>query len=113
MGKEQTPVVSPDCGETVDFMSAIEAHIRWKVRLEAYIAGTGEEALDPDVVSCDHQRMLGIWIHGSGGKKHGNHPRFGTVKDIHAEFHRCAGDVVRAVDAGDTDRAKDLLCKGD
>lgn len=102
-----------DCGESLDFMSAIEAHVRWKVRLENYIAGTGEESLDPNVVSRDDQCMLGKWLHGSGGEQHSEHPRFGTVKEIHAKFHRSAGEVVRAVDAGEPDKAKDLLCKGE
>jgi hypothetical protein len=113
MANEQTPGMNPDCGETVDFMSAIEAHVRWKVRLEAYIAGTSDEKLDADVVCRDDQCMLGKWIHGNGGQKHGSHPRFVTVKDIHAEFHRSAGDVVLAVDAGEKEKAKELLCKGD
>jgi len=102
-----------DCGEHLDFMSAIEAHVRWKVRLEAYIAGTGDESLDPEVVSRDDQCMLGKWLYGEGGQSHGEQPRFQAVKDIHADFHRAAGDVVRTVDAGEPEKAKDLLCKGD
>ncbi len=55
-----------DSGE-FNFMNAIEAHVRWKVRLEAYINGTNEEELDADVVCRDDQCMLGQWIYGKGG----------------------------------------------
>lgn len=108
MGKQ-----TPGCDEDLNFMSAIEAHVRWKVRLEAYIAGTSEETLDAEAISRDDQCMLGKWIYGEGGQEHGDNPRFDAMKEIHAKFHRCAGDVVRTVDAGDPVKAKDLLCKGD
>lgn len=101
-----------DCGE-LNFMAAIEAHVRWKVRLEAYISGTSQEQLDPEVVCRDDQCVLGKWIHGPGSARYGNHPKFPGLRDTHKEFHRCAGDVIRKVDTGDTDSARELLCKGD
>lgn len=100
------------CGD-FNFMNAIEAHVRWKVRLEAYIGGTSDEQLDADVVCRDDQCMLGKWIYGPGGAKFGEHPKFPGLRDTHREFHRCAGDVIRKVDAGETDAARHLLCKGD
>jgi hypothetical protein len=83
------------------------------VRLEAYIAGTSDEALDPEVVCRDDQCILGKWLHGPGGQKHSENPRFVSVKATHADFHRSAGDVVRTVDAGEREKAKEMLCKGD
>jgi hypothetical protein len=97
----------------LNFMEAIEAHVRWKVRLEAYINGTATERLDADVVCQDDKCVLGKWIHGVGGAKYGAHPRFPGLRDIHKEFHRCAGDVIRFADRNEAAKALDLLNRGD
>lgn len=97
----------------LNFMGAIEAHVRWKIRLEAYINGTSEEHLDADVVCRDDQCILGKWIYGGGGAKYGEHPMFPVLKQTHMHFHRAAGDVIRAVDAGDAEKARLMLNSGD
>jgi hypothetical protein len=103
----------PDPSEDLDFYMAIEAHVRWKIRLEAYINGTSEEKLDAEVVCRDDQCALGKWIYGTGGQHFGGHPKFPDLRATHAEFHKCAGDVIRAVDRGNAEQARDLLFKGD
>jgi len=103
---------NPD-GSELNFMGAIEAHVRWKVRLEAYISGTGEDHLDPDVVCLDDQCLLGKWIYGGGGAKYGSHPLFPDLKQTHMQFHRAAGDIIRTVDAGDREKARTMLNSGD
>lgn len=96
----------------LDFMSAIEAHVRWKIRLEAYIGGSLGETLDAGTVERDDQCALGKWIHGSGGARHAEHPAFEELKSIHAEFHHNAADVIRLVDAGKREDARKLLNQG-
>ncbi|SCZ51878.1 CZB domain-containing protein [Thiohalomonas denitrificans] len=96
-----------------NFLNAIEAHVSWKIRLGDYINGTSEEVLDADIVCRDDQCPLGKWIYGQGGELFGDHPKFPTVRDTHMEFHRCAGDVIRLVDSGKIDAARDMLNKGD
>ena len=99
--------------ENLDFLSAIEAHIRWKIRLEAYVDGTGSEKLDALAVSSDRNCVLGKWLHGSGSTTHGEHELFHSLMDTHAHFHQCAGRVVNLTDSGDTDAAVNLLRRGD
>ena len=106
------PTGTPDNSE-LNFMGAIEAHVRWKIRLEAYINGTSEEHLDPEVVCRDDQCALGKWIYGGGGAKYGNHPLFPVLKQTHTNFHRAAGDIVRTVDAGDKEKARTMLNSGE
>lgn len=96
-----------------DFLSAIEAHVRWKIRLEAYIAGTSDEELNEEIVGSDVQCALGQWIYGEGGEKHGDHPKFEGLKETHMAFHNCAGGVVRAVHTGELDKAWELLRGGE
>lgn len=93
----------------VDFYAAIQAHTVWRLRLEAYVNGTGSEALDADIVACDNHCSLGEWIYGSGGKHFGLHPKFPELQSAHACFHKWAGEVIRCADSGDNNKARELL----
>lgn len=106
------PAESLDSSQ-LDFMGAIEAHVRWKIRLEAYINGTSEEHLNPHMVCRDDQCVLGKWIHGGGGAKYGSHPMFTVLKQTHMNFHRAAGEIIQTVDAGERDKARHMLNSGD
>jgi hypothetical protein len=97
----------------LDVMAAIQAHLRWKKRLGDYIAGTSVEQLDADMIGADHNCTLGQWIHGIGGELHGQLDIFQRLRTTHAEFHRSAGAIVRAVDAGQKDEASRMLHSGD
>ncbi|MBA4503300.1 CZB domain-containing protein [Marinobacterium marinum] len=78
----------------LDFKSAIEAHQRWKIRLNDVIAGRSQEDLDPAVVARDDCCALGKWIHGVGGDQFATQPEFAELKRRHAHFHVCAGHVL-------------------
>jgi len=67
-----TPVIPPgkpvvdDKGAEIgglNFMSAIEAHVRWKARLDSYIQGTSNEELKVEIVCRDDVCPLGKWIY--------------------------------------------------
>ena len=90
------------------FDDAVAAHIKWKIRLTQFIDGTSSEKLDANVVCQDNQCALGKWIYGDGAKyQHVGH--FDELKDRHAQFHRCAGDVVKRVDNRDLAGARAIL----
>ena len=112
---QKASTIAPDISNEgdLDFLSAIEAHIRWKIRLEAYVSGTSEEDLDAVAVSSDRNCVLGKWLHHVGGEKHGDHELFHSLVNTHAHFHQCAGRVVNLTDAGDVDAATNLLRRGD
>lgn len=97
----------------LDFKSAVDAHMKWKVRLDAYINGTSTEVLDVDVVCRDDQCPLGKWIHSRGVSEFGYSETFFDMKAHHAHFHQCAGDVLRTAQAGEKERAHKLLHQGD
>ncbi|MBK6909207.1 MAG: CZB domain-containing protein [Rhodocyclaceae bacterium] len=90
-----------------DFEAAMNAHMAWKGRLRDFIQGRGE-ALDPAVISCDDQCALGKWIYGDG-RALSHHRHYGELKRHHAEFHQCAGDVVKAQVDGQIERALELM----
>lgn len=97
----------------LDFKQAIDAHMKWKVRLERVINGNNEENLKVEVVSRDDQCPLGKWIHGGGGERFGHLREFQEMKMEHARFHLCAGDVLACCLAGDQEGATDKLRSGD
>jgi methyl-accepting chemotaxis protein len=93
---------------TTHFDDAIAAHIKWKIRLGQFIDGTGTEKLDSNVVCQDNQCALGKWIYGDG-TAYKNAVHYGELQTEHANFHRCAGDVVRKVENKDLTGAKSIL----
>lgn len=97
----------------LDTMGAIEAHVRWKVRLEAYLNGSSTEKLDPAVVEKDDQCVLGKWIHGAGGAQYHGSPMVTELTQTHAAFHKCAAEIVRQADRGEITEASDSLHNGD
>lgn len=97
----------------LDVIGAIESHLRWKIRLEAYINGTGAERLDADAVGRDDQCALGMWIYGPGVAHFGQVDPFTELKSAHAQFHQCAAAVIRTADAGKKDEAMRMLGDGD
>jgi len=97
----------------IDFMAAIEAHVRWKVRLENYIDGTTTEKLDVEVVGMDNQCPLGKWIYGIGGDQYSANPLFQEIREIHADFHKCSAGIMRQSDAGDKEGAAEALRRGE
>ena len=92
----------------MNFDDAIAAHIKWKVRLTQFIDGNGTEQLRSDVVCKDNLCDLGKWIYGDGSRFAGK-PNYKDLVIKHANFHRCAADVVKKVESNDKAGAKSLL----
>lgn len=97
----------------LNFKSAVDAHMKWKMRLLAYINGTSTEDLKADVVCRDDQCPLGKWIYSRGGGEFGYSETFFDMKAHHTNFHRCAGEVLTAAQAGEKEKALNLLHHGD
>ena len=116
----ETPAATPEAPAAdsvsvtgIDFMAAIEAHVRWKVRLENYIDGTTTEKLDVEVVGMDNQCPLGKWIYGIGGDQYSANPLFQEIREIHTDFHKCSAGIMRQSDAGDKEGAAEALRRGE
>jgi Ribonuclease G/E len=83
----------------LNFMTAIEAHIKWKTRLETYIQGTSQEDLKVEVVCRDDQCPLGKWIYSTGGERFGTIDTFGEMRgdaaadQFHPQETRVAGQL--------------------
>jgi hypothetical protein len=95
--------------EEINIMDAINAHVRWKIRLDKYLRGTSDEKLDHTVVCRDDQCVLGKWIHGPAEKFFQNDESLEILRDDHAKFHRLAGRIVELVHANNKVTAESLL----
>jgi len=70
---------------------AIAAHGSWKVKLKAAIQAEGT-TLDPAQVSRDNACEFGQWLHAVRPAA-AHAADYARVKELHAEFHRRAGEV--------------------
>lgn len=96
----------------INIKTAIDAHIRWRHRLESFVLGTSSERLYFDLVSADDQCVLGRWIHGEAKEKYGQLALFGQLVTVHAQFHRHAGEVLDRASSGRHEEALALLQSG-
>ncbi len=120
VGEADAPDVEPATEEGqgavlggLNFMTAIDAHMKWKTRLENYIQGNSKEDLRVDAICRDDQCTLGQWIHGTGGEQFARMDIFGEMKAQHAHFHACAGRVLTVAQLGRKDDALRMLQQGD
>jgi len=101
-------LATPGKTGTSHFDDAIAAHVKWKIRLNQFIDGTSTEKLDSSTVCKDNLCALGKWIYGDG-EKHRDAPHYADLVTKHANFHRCAGDVVKKVESRDKAGAMSIL----
>lgn len=80
--------------DDLDFEKWINAHRKWRLRLQAYIQGESKEELDEHAICHDDRCDLGKWLHGNGKKFYNELPVYQRLVTDHATFHRSAGEVV-------------------
>jgi hypothetical protein len=72
--------------------SALTAHDFWKKRLRNAIEyGTSE--YKPEVVEKDHTCQFGLWLY-SLSEEDKSTEDFEKVKDLHAQFHKVAANIL-------------------
>ena len=95
--------------EGLDIKGALDAHAKWRERLEEHIAGRSEEVLEVGAVSCDDNCALGKWIYSAGHKKYGHLKELEDLRATHADFHLSAGEVLIRHGSGNREQALDHL----
>ena len=93
----------------IDIAECIDAHMKWKGRLQSYLDGTSKEQLDPMIICRDDQCVLGKWIHGPALKHFHGDDGFHKLRSDHANFHFVAGNVVKKVQDKDLAGSDALL----
>jgi len=90
--------------------AALAAHAQWKKRLQDAIA-TGQSEFKADVVSRDNACQFGQWLY-SLSKEDTASNEFQTIKSLHADFHKTAGEILELALAGKKDEALKRLNPG-
>lgn len=88
---------------------AVGAHGMWKNRLKTAIAN-GALEIPVETIRPDDQCVFGKWLYGpklSDADK--ATASYRTVRDLHAEFHKTAAQVVELALAGNKEEADKLL----
>jgi len=88
----------------IDFDSAIEAHVEWKMRLRILL-DSGEAAsvhLD-EFESADHC-SFGRWLRGDG-RRFESDPVYEALERFHVEVHRSAAKLIRQAATGEPTEA--------
>lgn len=88
-----------DRGQSVvsglDFIHAIEWHMKWRTDIEDYLAGRNSVILSPEEVSRDDRCVLGMWLKDGGEKAYGTRRGFRDLVKDHALFHLSTGDLLK------------------
>lgn len=92
----------------MNFDDVIAAHIRWKAHLHRFVEGSSDEQLDSVTVCNDGLCDLGLWIYGEGAE-YESVPAYQDLLQKHAQFHMCAGSVVKKIEDNDRSGAKAIL----
>lgn len=82
----------------MDFEQARQAHFAWKRKLSDYIRKP-DGSLKSQDIACDDQCALGKWIYGDGGR-FSQISEFAELKEVHANFHKAAAEIVTKADSG-------------
>jgi methyl-accepting chemotaxis protein len=86
---------------------AIVRHTEWKIIFRSAISK--KEPVDAAAIRLDHGCALGKWLHGEGKSHYEGKASFANLIAVHADFHRNAGRVADAINAGKYDEAETLL----
>lgn len=91
----------------MDLDHALESHVAWKVGFRMAILQQG--TVDAACVGREDCCELGLWLLGEGRTLCGAMEAFGTCLAAHQDFHREAGRVARAINAGRLEEASRLM----
>jgi len=84
----------------LDFIHAIEWHMKWRGDIEDHLAGRATSNLSAEEASCDDHCQLGIWLKGEGEKTYGVRREFRDLVRDHALFHLSAGELLNGFQTG-------------
>lgn len=89
---------------------AISAHTKWKQRLSAAIRD-GKSDFEVAVVAVDNRCAFGEWLYGAESQLRGA-PQYAEVRRLHADFHRCAAQVLELAVGGKATEATAAMGPG-
>jgi Chemoreceptor zinc-binding domain len=93
----------------IDLKYVLDTHHLLKKKLLDEMDGTSTEPLDVATLSQDDVCAIGKWLYGEGKTLYGHLPEYEIARQVHAELHLCAGEVLAQHQIGNQDQAFTLL----
>lgn len=93
----------------IDIDAAIASHERWRLQLQDMMNGRSQEVMRPERICQDEYCDLGRWLNGVGKARLGHYPAFDMLVARHKYFHQQVADVVALHEAGEQQKAEQLL----
>jgi hypothetical protein len=93
-----------------DIDDALIAHSQWKKRFQDAISHQPSD-FNPEAVKKDDICQFGKWLHGLSAEDTQNED-YKTVKTLHADFHKTAGEILELVLSGEKDEAMKKIESG-
>ncbi len=90
--------------KTARIQAAITVHFEWFNRLKAVVAH-GSSAFKPEIVRTDNNCDFGKWVHSDMRTVCPNDQVFNEIRQVHAEFHKLAADILTMALRGDKEAA--------
>ncbi|MGE5798175.1 MAG: CZB domain-containing protein [Ignavibacteria bacterium] len=91
--------------ETID--NALAAHVQWKKRLQEVLI-TGKSEFQVNIVKKDDQCQFGQWLQSLSDQEK-NFEEYKKIKELHAEFHNAAAEILDLALKGKTEEAQKKL----
>lgn len=93
----------------IDVDTALAAHEDWKQQLQDVLDGHSGNKLFVEVTCRDDYCDLGKWLHGAGVERFAQYPAFNSLLSRHQYFHAEAARVLAHAQAGDMEKAREIL----
>ena len=88
----------------------LNAHLLWKMRFEFAISGQVPIHTPSSVLSADDQCPFGKWLYGPTlSEDETSSADFENVRELHARFHKVAGQMQDLINANEISEARLLL----
>jgi Chemoreceptor zinc-binding domain len=100
----------PEVAPTLDLKQALDIHHALNEKLQKVLKGNSDAGLDVAVISQDNLCTIGKWLYGEGKQLYAHLPEYEAMRQVHAELHTCAGEVLTEHKIGNKDYA-DVLFK--
>ena len=92
-----------------EIFKAIESHWKWKMRLRSAI-DSGKSDANPAEIAKDNVCDFGQWLYGSTISTTARASvDYTSVRNLHADFHKCAANVLECVANGQKAQAGALM----
>ena len=94
--------------EAID--AALTTHVQWKKRLQEAIS-TDKSEFRPGIVKLDNACDFGKWLYGFSEEDRRSQDYI-KVKELHANFHIIASEILQLALSGKKDEAQNMLAMG-